>query len=211
MKNLKKNLITIIILILCVFSIAQASYAKEILNNNKSDVTALSGIYEPKYEPDLWNNDYPTLRQTNCYGYSVFGSVYSKVIRPLPINPGAIAFDDIAEYPYFDKNLIVSKIEKDLKMLNKKNSIKECGFNSIPMQNQRKIALFITEDKITDYHFYLHNDNGYWSHKRGRTNVTNLDADGKLIKNPELANRNYGRLNYTDFCGYYMITILDDR
>lgn len=211
MKNLKKNLITIIILIICVFSIAQASYAKEILNNNESDITALSGIYEPKYEPDLWNNDYPTLRQTNCYGYSVFGSVYSKVMRPLPINPGAIAFDDIAEYPYFDKNLIVSKIEKDLKMLNKKNSIKECGFNSIPMKNQRKIALFITEDKITDYHFYLHNGNGYWSHKRGRTNVTNLDADGKLIKNPELANRNYGRLNYTDFCGYYMITILDDR
>ena len=47
----------------------------------------------------------------------------------------------------------------------------------------------------TDYHFYRQDNNKYWSHKPGRTAVTNLDASKKLIKNPYLANRKYSHFN----------------
>lgn len=220
MRKLKNFSIAVLILILSIFNTGSNIYASEYVNefvyNQQSNninvqFQLISSIYEPKYLPDIWNNDYELLRQTNCYSYAVFGSVYQKVMREIPINPGTIVSEDIARYPYFDKELIIEKVKKDLKVINEKNLIEECNFNTIPVRNQRKVALFITEDRITDYHWYLHNENGYWSHKRGMTEVTNIDADGKLIKNPELANRNYGYLNYTEFCGYYLITISSEQ
>ena len=57
--------------------------------------------------------------------------------------------------------------------------------------------------KDTDYHFYVQNLNGYWSHKPGRTAATNLDASGKLIKNPEKANRKYTYFNYNKPCFFF--------
>lgn len=47
-----------------------------------------------------------------------------------------------------------------------------------------------------------------WSHKPGGTDVTDKDADGKLILNPEKANWNYsnkGGINYNKMCCYYSI------
>ena len=57
-----------------------------------------------------------------------------------------------------------------------------------------------------DYHWYIQNSDGSWSHKRGSTQVTNVDASGKRIYNPKYCNRNYGSLNYSTFCGYFMVT-----
>ena len=57
----------------------------------------------------------------------------------------------------------------------------------------------------TDYHYYRLNKEGYWTHKPGYKPSTELDASGKLITDPETANRNYGRLNYSDFCGFVCV------
>ena len=38
-----------------------------------------------------------------------------------------------------------------------------------------------------DCHLYRQDKGGYWSHKPGRTPVKNLDASGKMIKNPAKA------------------------
>jgi hypothetical protein len=47
---------------------------------------------------------------------------------------------------------------------------------------------------------------GVWSHKRGLAfPPTLLDAKKKLIKNPALANFDYGELNYTVFCGVFCV------
>ena len=46
------------------------------------------------------------------------------------------------------------------------------------------------------------NDEGYWTHKPGYKPSTQYDADNKLILDPEKANRKYGELYYSDFCGY---------
>lgn len=60
-------------------------------------------------------------------------------------------------------------------------------------------------DPKNDYHYYRLNDEGYWTHKAGYKPSSAYDAKGKLIYNPEKASRNYGRLNYSDFCGYFCV------
>lgn len=58
----------------------------------------------------------------------------------------------------------------------------------------------------TDYHWYIQNRDGYWSHKRGLEEISNLDASGKKITDPQTCNRNYGNnFNYSVFCGYYLV------
>ena len=42
---------------------------------------------------------------------------------------------------------------------------------------------------------------GLWAHKRGHDELTVKDASGKYIVDPRTADRRYGTLNYTKFCG----------
>ena len=69
----------------------------------------------------------------------------------------------------------------------------------------RKIAVIV--DAKQDYHFLRLDNNHYWSHKPGATDVTNVDATGRLIWDPQLAVFNYpdSNLNYENFCGYLCI------
>lgn len=55
------------------------------------------------------------------------------------------------------------------------------------------VALFYSEDgKERDLHWYRQDDDGTWSHKDGRHNPSQLDADGKPIRDPRLiANTDY--------------------
>ena len=82
----------------------------------------------------------------------------------------------------------------------------ESSENEKPGKKEYKVALVIAPGK--DYHWYQQNKDGYWSHKRGLTQASNVDASGKKIKNPKTCNRNYGNdLNYSNFCGYYMVKV----
>ena len=52
----------------------------------------------------------------------------------------------------------------------------------------------------------LADDAGLWSHKRGFATAPLLrDSCGKLIRDPRTACRNYGDLNYTQFCGAFCV------
>jgi hypothetical protein len=62
-----------------------------------------------------------------------------------------------------------------------------------------------------DYHWYRLDNNCFWSHKPGSTDARNVDASGNPITNPEAANRDYGTLNYTDFCGYFYVPVAGVR
>jgi len=68
-----------------------------------------------------------------------------------------------------------------------------------------KIALVVHPGE--DYHFYRQDPDGYWSHKDGANPVKRIDAEGKLIWNPQTAARDYrprgSFLNYKDFCGFW--------
>lgn len=48
---------------------------------------------------------------------------------------------------------------------------------------------------------------GTWSHKPGEKNVRCVDASGRIIYDPEIADRNYAiDQNYTAFIGYFQVT-----
>lgn len=61
------------------------------------------------------------------------------------------------------------------------------------------------------FHFYRQDSNGRFSHKPGILEIENVDASGKAIWAPHLADRNYNKkkkkdgINYKNFCGYYCI------
>ena len=38
-----------------------------------------------------------------------------------------------------------------------------------------------------DYHWYRLDDNGFWSHKPGRTHATDRDGEGNRIRDPRMA------------------------
>ncbi len=60
-----------------------------------------------------------------------------------------------------------------------------------------------TDRKWRDYHFYRQDKGGRWSHKPGRTEVTNRDASGNPITDPRRADRKYEGLEYTEVCGCF--------
>ena len=81
--------------------------------------------------------------------------------------------------------------------------IKKSTFNKACPKDKYKGAIVVSPGR--DYHYYRLNDEGYWTHKPGWKPSTAYDADNNLIKNPETANRNYGELNYSKFCGFVCV------
>ena len=81
-----------------------------------------------------------------------------------------------------------------------------------------KVALVIAEGK--DYHWYRQNPNGLWSHKRGSTAVTMVDALGDVIYDPEEASRlyysydpssgDYTVYDYSIFVGFFAVSPLNN-
>lgn len=66
-----------------------------------------------------------------------------------------------------------------------------------------KVALVM--DPGVEFHWYRQDADGFWSHKRGHLPVTRRDASNHLIVNPQHADRNYGDVNYTQFCDFYCV------
>jgi hypothetical protein len=70
-----------------------------------------------------------------------------------------------------------------------------------------KIALVV--DESDDYHFLRQDSNQYWSQKSGARPVTDKDASGHRIWNPQLCDldfrKNDSNLNYDIFCGYMCV------
>ena len=81
--------------------------------------------------------------------------------------------------------------------------IKKSTFTQACPKDTYKGAIVVAPGR--DYHYYRLNDEGYWTHKPGWKPSTAYDAKNNLIKNPELASRNYGELNYSKFCGYVCV------
>jgi hypothetical protein len=52
-----------------------------------------------------------------------------------------------------------------------------------------------------DFHWYRKGRNGYWTHKPGGTQATQVDNSGNLIPDPRTADRG----GYTDFCTFMVV------
>ena len=103
-------------------------------------------------------------------------------------------------------SLIYTAVQNDGPYLGNGRSIRTAEKNTTPGSDEYKIAIVVAPGK--DYHFYVQNSDGYWSHKPGTSSCTRYDASGNLITDPQSANRNYSYANYSTFCGYYIMTRL---
>lgn len=167
-----------------------------LVSNFNKKLSPLSGS-EPKYEPEKWNNNSKIKSTHNCYSY-VMNQIVSK--RKGKPQPGYFAlYNSISNKEYKDCKSFYKRMKKDTPHLYLSSFDKPCrkGFS------KGFIAVSNLKGKDTDYHFWRQDSNGLWSHKPGATDVVNVDADGKNINNPYLANRNYGRLYYNKPCYYF--------
>lgn len=172
-------------------------------------ISPLSG-YEPLYEPKRWNTK-KELREThNCFAYAM--NVHDpKQVRACRLvkncnvpfhQPGSAS-----GHPRFRTRKFKTCPDMVARLLGDNPSMKMTTFTAKCPPHTSKIALVVDPDE--DYHFFRQDSNGLWSHKPGGTAVTNLDANDKLIYDPQIASRNYtasgSKLNYDTFCAYMCV------
>ena len=160
--------------------------------NSFSELSPLSGS-ELEYNPKLWNNNYNIKSSHNCYTYAL-----GKIVPGLKskAQPGyASGYNHINNN--FDCKTFRERLEKDSpgSYLEKFDNSCLPGFYKI----------FLALDPKNDYHWWRQNKDQLWSHKPGGTDVSNVDSNGKKIKNPLLSGRNFKHRNYYKPCFFSCI------
>lgn len=149
----------------------------------------------------------------NClaYAYGISKDVDGYAYEEKP-SPGHFAgLDTSAELsevmstgsPTLVKRVFENYMKMDFEALGKE--LKEVDSNNYqPQKGERMFALVTAPNFMgcgSDFHFYVKDKNGYWSHKPGTTNPTIFDHSGSTIKDPKICDRG----DYTNFVGYYVI------
>lgn len=166
---------------------------KKYKNNNennlkfKKEFSPLSGS-ELEYNPSKWNDNTNIRNSHNCYSYSL-----GKIVNGLrsKAQPGyASGFNHVSSD--FNCSSFKERLKKDAPGSYISQFDNKClpGFYKI----------FLALDIGNDYHWWRQDNNQYWSHKPGSTNVVNTDASGNLIKNPVISDRKFKRRNYATPC-----------
>ena len=173
----------------------------------------------PRYKPSRWNRDSNVRDSHNCYAY--FLNVVSPKItrackksrkrgkkcrRPHPgYSLGFPAIKTVRSHmTCFDMNNRVTKENPHVRVVSDSEKCKPSEYKGALV-----LASHPWGDKA-DYHFYRENDSGYWSHKDGPEKATDRDAEGKKIRDPRRASRDYrkgkkiGR-KYDRFCNFYCV------
>lgn len=162
------------------------------------------------YSKDYSYNKNLYLREShNCYNYflnlksrvayeSCKNGFYKKNKFCKRPQPGYAAGLKEMEREDYNCNTMMYRTLKDNPKMIKINKTQKCN------KDFYKGALVVAPNR--DFHYYRLNDDGIWTHKPGYKPSTQYDASGKLIHDPEKADRNYGgTLHYKDFCGYVCI------
>lgn len=156
---------------------------------------------------DSYNNNLYIRESHNCYtyflnlksnfAYNVCKKKYLEYRRCDRPQPGYAANLEHIEKEDHNCKTVMERIHKDNHLINS-------TFEQPCPDTHYKGAIVVAPKR--DFHFYRKNDDGVWTHKPGPTKSTYLDASNLPIKNPQLANRNYGNtLNYKDFCGFVCV------
>ena len=169
----------------------------ELNANHMPEFSPLSGSELP-YEPMKWNGNKSVKQTHNCYQYAIGKIKPSLENKPQP-GYGA-------QYPAVS-NTENYTCKEFLKRLKKDNpGLYTVKFGKPCKRGYHKAFMAIAPDPINyDYHFWRQDANGYWSHKPGRTDVTNVDASGKHIRNPLLADRKYPVFDYKKPCFFFCV------
>ena len=161
--------------------------------------------YEPKFDPDLYNKHNGVKNAQNCFAYAFD---YRHLPKNCTKESCSIPFPQPglkSGYPKWSK--VKGKRCPDLtaRLLGDVPDLKLTSFEGQCPKKYSKIGLVVDEDQ--DYHFYRQDSNGYWSHKPGATDVTDIDGTDRLIYDPQLASREYpsSGLHYDEFCSYLCV------
>ena len=65
----------------------------------------------------------------------------------------------------------------------------------------RTHKVFLVVAANDDYHWYREDSDGKWSHKRGGSAISDVDASGNIITDPSVADYRYPTITY-EKCGY---------
>ncbi len=137
----------------------------------------------PLYEPAWWNDGGQKQVNNNCYNYAT--NYRSDTFA----QPGRAAG---AMYTALTCASVLPAAVKD--------ALEDTpGANNKCPAEGHLVALVIAPG--IDFHWYRKGRNGYWSHKPGGTQVTNVDNSGHLITDPRTANRGM----YTAFCTFMVV------
>jgi hypothetical protein len=164
----------------------------ELLTYSK-ELSPLSGS-ELNYDPNLWNNTDSIRESHNCYSYAM-----GKIVKGLEskAQPGYASGFNHVNNNNFTCSSFRKRLKKDVPGSYLETFDKSClpGFYKV----------FLALDPGNDYHWWRQDSNGMWSHKPGSTNVVNVDASQKKIKNPLLSNRHFKNRNYKEPCFFACI------
>ncbi len=202
------------------FPTAESPFCVGCDKRNKCNAQSPLSGYEPVYMPSLYNKKAYVQHNHNCFAYA-----FDIMDLPTPEEcngndkddckvpfhqPGYASgqkrFDESGEKRCFD---LLTRLKSDMPAIEIARNGQPIKFTDTCAKGYSKIALVI--DPKQDYHFYRQDSNGFWSHKPGGTAVTNKDSAGRLIYNPELANRDNRKdddkdgLNYNVFCGFMCV------
>jgi hypothetical protein len=137
----------------------------------------------PLYEPDWWNDGGQRQFNNNCYNYAT--NYRSDTFAQPGLAAGAMytSLSCVAVKPASEADELIDTPRAN---------------NKCPKEGHL-VALVIAPG--WDFHWFRKGRNGYWTHKPGSTQVTNLDNSGVTIPDPRTANRG----PYTDFCTFMVV------
>ena len=176
---------------------------------NCTRLSPLSGG-EPVYEPMRWNKKLAIRETHNCFSYAMNVNDPKQVAKCKDENNCEPPFHQpgsAAKFKRFNSKRPKTCPNMVIRIRGDNPDILMATFEERCPANMSKIALVV--DPKEDYHFLRQDSNMYWSHKAGARPVTNVDALGHPIWDPQLANLYYksknGDLNYTFFCAYMCV------
>jgi len=192
-----KQIIIIIITILISIFLLILYYKNKTINNNKFQCLI------PKYQPSLWNNTVYQ-KKNNCYSYAINERDSTRKTKLYPGEKSGLERVKQTQFDYTCSNF-------HERLLSDIHGLFPTTFDDKCPCNYYKIALVLDNDNGNkDFHFYREDASGLWSHKPGSNKVTKVDANGNIIENPFLANRDYTKenkngYNYSTKCNFYCI------
>lgn len=173
----------------------------------KSSEILMSG-YELDYEPELWNDNMQGedfVEYPNCYSYALNVQINPETSKVWRMQPGQ-AVGYTLQSSQICAETVIAYVQADAEILG--FVFEAIDKDEVCDEGCYKVVLAI--DNGVDYHWYRQNSDGTWSHSLAGLEVSNVDAAGEVIYNPEDADHAYPRsgANYTDYLGFFQISPL---
>lgn len=166
---------------------------------------------EPAFEPGVYNNDKAIRHSHNCFAYAMNVQDQAKIKECR--EKGKCRFHVPGKdkgHPEFSGQMGKTCGDVVGRTMSTVPSGYLINFATPCKKGFSKVAMVV--DQEADLHYYRQDSNGYWSHKPGARAVTNKDATGADIWDPQRASRYYPResendtgLNYDSFCSYMCV------